>query len=110
MRLIRSRRWLAPFFPGLVLLATAIWPAFAFQQKSTVNAGNPSTLYDFKAGDQDREQNQRATDLLKALGVSRGDWVADVGAGAGYYSMRLFPDGWPPGRKGFCGRHIRSRD
>ncbi len=40
---------------------------------------------------------QRTTDLVSALQVSSGGWVADVGAGAGYYSMRLSlivgPDG-----------------
>ena len=39
--------------------------------------------------DASREPYQRATDVVAALGVSRGDWVADVGAGAGYYSLRL---------------------
>jgi predicted methyltransferase len=49
----------------------------------------PSTVEEFKADDDRRETNQRATDLVAALGVSPGDWVADVGAGTGYYSMRL---------------------
>lgn len=71
------------------VLATSILPLLAFQQQRAVNAGNPSTLEDFRAGDQNRETQQRATDLLRALNASPGDWVADVGAGAGYYSMRL---------------------
>src|ERR1019366_6793677 len=50
---------------------------------------SPSTLEDFKAGDANREPYQKSSDLLAALQVSQGDWVADVGAGAGYYSMRL---------------------
>jgi hypothetical protein len=58
-------------------------------QTGSLNTGNPTTLEDFKAGDQNREVQQRPTDLLKALNASPGDWVADVGAGAGYYSMRL---------------------
>jgi predicted methyltransferase len=70
-------------------LAATITQALPFQQKSAVNAGNPSMIEDFKAGDAHREPFQRATDLLAALGVSQGDWVADVGAGAGYYAMRL---------------------
>ncbi len=98
MRLIRNRRCVAPGFLALFVLAAAICPSRAFQQESAVNVGNPSTLYDFKAGDQDREANQRATDLLKAVEVSRGDWVADVGAGAGYYSMRLSQMVGPEGK------------
>jgi ubiquinone/menaquinone biosynthesis C-methylase UbiE len=49
----------------------------------------PSTAEEFKADDAHRETNQRATELIAALETSPGDWVADVGAGAGYYSMRL---------------------
>jgi predicted methyltransferase len=75
-----------PVFLSIALAAT-ITQSLAFQQK--VNPGNPSTIEDFKAGDANREPYQKATDLLAALEVSQGDWVADVGAGAGYYSMRL---------------------
>jgi predicted methyltransferase len=79
---------------GIVSLALTGLAAFilslpAFQQQRPVNAGNPSTLEDFKAGDRNREAQQRATDLLRTLKASAGDWVADVGAGGGYYSMRL---------------------
>jgi ubiquinone/menaquinone biosynthesis C-methylase UbiE len=63
-----------------------------------VNAGNPSTVEDFRAGDASREPYQRATALLSALQISPGDWVADVGAGAGYYSMRLADLVGPDGR------------
>jgi predicted methyltransferase len=75
---------------GVALLASVVIAPRAFpQQKSAVNAGNPSTIEDFKAGDDNRDPYQRATELLKVLGVASGDWVADVGAGAGYYAMRL---------------------
>jgi predicted methyltransferase len=86
MNLIRSP------FPslrrGLIALA-AISSALLSQQSRPVNPGNPSTIEDFQAVDASREPYQRATDLLAALQVSTGDWVADVGARAGYYSMRL---------------------
>lgn len=68
-------------------LAMALPPVVA--QQARLNPGNPSTRADFEAGDQNRESQQRATDLLKALQLSAGDWAADVGAGGGYYSMRL---------------------
>lgn len=96
--LIRTRRLLTPVSLGLVMLTTVICQSLAFQQTSTVNAGNPSTLEDFKAGDANREPYQKSSDLLAALQVSQGDWVADVGAGAGYYSMRLADMVGPEGK------------
>ena len=43
----------------------------------------------FKLQDEDRERFQRPSDVLKALEISRGDWVADVGAGNGYYVQHM---------------------
>ena len=85
----RLRRPSRPAFLCVIALFATIAQSLAFQQKSVINAGNPSTIDDFKAGDATREPYQMASDLLAALKVSQGDWVADVGAGAGYYSMRL---------------------
>jgi protein-L-isoaspartate O-methyltransferase len=81
----------------LIVLVT-ISSSPAFQESPPVNPGNPSTLEDFKAGDASREPYQKASDLLTALQVSRGDWVADVGAGAGYYSTRMADMVGPEGR------------
>ena len=74
---------------ALLILTGTISPVIALQDARPANPGNPSSLEDFNAGYQAREPNQRATDLVAALQISRGDWVADVGAGAGYYSMRI---------------------
>lgn len=62
----------------LALLLVAASAACGFQ-----HAAN------FTSGDAPREPYQHATQLVAALEVKPGDWVADVGAGAGYYSMRL---------------------
>src|SRR2546422_690262 len=94
MAAIELRRNLLALRLSLFVLAAAL----ASQQNSPPNLGNPSTLEDFKAGDANREAYQRATGLLKALGVSRGDWVADLGAGGGYYSMRLSEVVGPTGK------------
>jgi len=77
-----------PLLPRLLVLA-AITSALPSQESRPVNPGNPSTIEDFQAVDASREPYQRATDLLATLQVSAGDWVADVGAGGGYYSVRL---------------------
>src|SRR5579863_7719323 len=82
------RRTVSWAFRALIALTT-ISSSPAFQESRSVNPSNPSTLEDFKAGDANREPYQRATDLLAALQVSRGDWVADIGAGAGYYSIGM---------------------
>src|SRR5215472_2926818 len=39
--------------------------------------------------DEDRQKYQRPADVLKALEISPGDWVADVGAGNGYYARQM---------------------
>jgi len=80
----RHALWLV----SLSLVALTLLPLPALPQRAP-NPGNSSTVEDFKAGDQNREVQQRATDLLQAMNASPGDWVADVGAGAGYYAMRL---------------------
>ena len=49
----------------------------------------PLTSRDLQLEDTNRERYQRATDVLKALEISKGDWVADVGAGNGYYAQRM---------------------
>jgi precorrin-6B methylase 2 len=53
------------------------------------NAGDRPAIENFKEGDARRELVQNPTGLLERLKISRGDWVADVGAGGGYYSMRM---------------------
>ncbi len=80
------------------LFVALIALAAAFPQQREANPGNPTTLEDFQAGDQNREALQRATDLVGATNASPGDWVADVGAGAGYYSMRLSKMVGPTGK------------
>ena len=49
----------------------------------------PLTPQELQAENRDRERLQRATDILKALEIYDGDWVADVGAGNGYYVQRM---------------------
>jgi predicted methyltransferase len=80
--------WRSPLFLCRLVSAAMIMPLAAFQDVRPVNVGNPSTVEDFKAGDANREY-QRATDVINALTLLPGNWAADVGAGGGYYSMRI---------------------
>ena len=44
---------------------------------------------DRRARESQREEQQRVNDVFKALGVAPGAVVADVGAGQGFYTVRL---------------------
>ena len=79
----------------LIASASTIVPLAALQDARPINIGNPSTIEDFKAGDADRKQ---ATDLMSALQLSPGNWAADIGAGGGYYSMRMAETVGPTGK------------
>jgi len=76
---LRFRRRRTPPVLGLLALATAVSLSFGWQQPHVP----------FKAQDEDREVHQRPGDVLKALEISRGAWVADVGAGNGYYAQHM---------------------
>jgi ubiquinone/menaquinone biosynthesis C-methylase UbiE len=93
----RQERIVPLLLAYLIASASTIVPLAAFQDARPINIGNPSTIEDFKAGDADRKQ-QRATDLISALQLSTGDWTADIGAGGGYYSMRMAETVGPTGK------------
>ena len=88
---VLSSRWTLPIVLGVVFLSAAV----AWQQQPPPPSPIPQDLEqaDNLVRDcdeaQDRERTQRATDILKALEISRGDWAADVGAGNGYYAQRM---------------------
>ena len=44
-----------------------------------------------------RDAWQRVDDIFAALDVDEGDWIADVGAGEGFFSFRLSPRVGPSG-------------
>jgi hypothetical protein len=71
---------------SLIVIATSPNGLSGWQQQSPPI---PFIPQDLKEEDKDRERYQRATDVLRALEVSKGDWVADVGAGNGYYVQRM---------------------
>src|SRR5262249_40559990 len=90
-------RWISIVFCAAIV-STTVGSSLAFQDARPANPENPSTLEDYKAADATREPYQNSTGLVAALKVSRGDWVADVGAGGGYYSMRLAEIVGPEGK------------
>jgi predicted methyltransferase len=79
-------RWSrAQLFRGLIALVT-VGISFGWQQQAPAV---PLIPQDLKEENENRERFQKATDVLKALEISSGDWVADVGAGNGYYVQRM---------------------
>src|SRR5579883_3368505 len=96
MRFRSRRRSSASFLMAVVILLAAA-TIVSFTSAQTPSAF-PVSIQILKGADSSREQGQRASDLIKALGVSSGDWVADVGAGNGYYSQRLSEAVGPTGK------------
>jgi ubiquinone/menaquinone biosynthesis C-methylase UbiE len=62
--------------------------------------GNPEDLDDYveRMLSADREEWQKPDELVAALGVSPGDTIAEVGAGPGYFTLRLARAVGPLGR------------
>src|SRR5262245_46686713 len=76
----RHRLWPISFVLGFLLSAAA--GLYVGYRQGWV----PAPL---NVQDEDREKYQRPADVLKALEISPGDWVADVGAGNGYYARHM---------------------
>jgi SAM-dependent methyltransferase len=53
---------------------------------------------DAQIGATARDTWQRVDEVFAALDVDEGDWIADVGAGDGFFSLRLSPRVGPLGR------------
>ena len=84
---------------ALFLFASNISVSWGWQQSLHVwDMSAPPTVQSFNALDKMKEQSVPATDIVKAMAISSGDWVADVGAGNGYYSQRLSELVGPNGR------------
>ncbi|WP_416908014.1 MAG: methyltransferase domain-containing protein [Polymorphobacter sp.] len=62
--------------------------------------GRPVAKIVSPAWDREQRRDQRGefADVVKALGIGPGQTVADIGAGAGYYTVRLSPLVGPQGR------------
>jgi ubiquinone/menaquinone biosynthesis C-methylase UbiE len=80
---------------ALFLFAQNIGVIWGLQQNSPWAL---PTVQSFNALDKMKEQGVPAIDIVKAMAVSSGDWVADVGAGNGYYSQQLSELVGPNGR------------
>jgi ubiquinone/menaquinone biosynthesis C-methylase UbiE len=81
-----------------VLLASAALaaePRLALPRPDRQVARIVSPAWDDEAA---RDLAQEAATVIRLTGIKPGDTVADIGAGAGYYTMRLSPVVGPKGR------------
>lgn len=82
----------------LAMVATAATGAAAAQPLP--GPGRPVAGIVSPAWDRENNRDLRGEfdDVVQALGLKKGQTVADIGAGAGYYTMRLSPLLGPEGR------------
>jgi predicted methyltransferase len=73
-------------FAPLFLLATASAQAFPAPQRDVATIVSP-----IWADEPSRDRAGEATKVIRTLGIGPGQTVADIGAGSGYYTMRVSP-------------------
>jgi ubiquinone/menaquinone biosynthesis C-methylase UbiE len=74
-----------PHFRLALFLACAILTFLAFNTLHSFT----NTLNRLDVIESERDQWQRPLDVLRALDLRRGDTVADLGSGAGYFALKL---------------------
>jgi ubiquinone/menaquinone biosynthesis C-methylase UbiE len=81
-------------WPSLLLfLSAAPAAAFPLPQREVAKIVSPAW-----ANEDSRDRAGEATTVMRLLGVKSGQTVADIGAGSGYYTMRVSPVVGPGGR------------
>lgn len=84
-----------------MILALAAVPAAAQAPKDQHEAHRlhqDPKAYIAALDDPRRDAYQKPADVIEALGLKPGDLVADIGAGSGYFTVRLAPKVAPGGR------------
>jgi len=91
------RLWTLLFAAGVAVPAAAQHADHAGQQ---ARFGNPSDLDGYIAGLQDPERDawQHPDEVMAALGLKPGQTACDLGAGPGYFTLRLARAVGPAGR------------
>jgi len=80
------------FAPVLLLLATPV-SAFPTPQREVARIVSPTW-----ANEPSRDKAGEASKVMRILNIRAGQTVADIGAGSGYYTMRVAPVVGPRGR------------
>jgi ubiquinone/menaquinone biosynthesis C-methylase UbiE len=74
------------FVPASMLFLLAAAQTFPAPQRDVASIVSPEW-----ADEASRDRAGEAAKVIRALGISPGQTVADIGAGSGYYTMRLAP-------------------
>ncbi len=81
-----------PNHTNLLLLLLFILPAVSAAQSSAPGIERQTELVDTQTAAwfyrQERVESEKPEELLDLLGIKEGDVVADIGAGAGFFSLR----------------------
>jgi predicted methyltransferase len=95
-----------PLFPLLIILALASCREES-QEDPFPKADRPVSpiVADAYSTEDARDRMGEFDRVIELAGVKPGMWVADVGAGRGYYSVRLSP---VVGKKAVCSPRISS--
>lgn len=83
----RTLSWRTQVFVVAIAVAATFWPAYAQQSRGHGRLFPPQDLGLLEAPDRDRWQ--RPDRIMDALGVADGSIVADIGAGSGWFTIRL---------------------
>lgn len=65
---------------------------------ASVDSRTTALTPEMASGEEERERWQRVPEVMDALGLKEGSWVADVGAGDGFFTVRLARAVGPTGR------------
>jgi len=80
------------------VLAAAVWPALAGPDGDR----RPAPVMSWRGASwlerPDRDAEQRPDEVIRAMGLERGDVVADLGCGTGYFARRMARAVAPEGR------------
>ena len=78
------------FFAGLALLALGVFPGPAPSQEEHQHDRAPNVMeYLDRLDRPERDQDQKPAQVVEALALKAGLYVADLGAGSGYFTRRF---------------------
>lgn len=90
--------WLYQVFPGSPAHQHGLLPGDQLLFVSSLSTQSLDRWENLRRGEEKREKWQRVSDVFSALSLKEGGWVADVGAGGGFFAFRLAQQVGPTGR------------